>query len=108
MAVVALCLAAAVAAAAPVAPLATAGAGLAEAVLPAGAAMGLGSHGECTVGVSSLTPLPFLVVVLGLEVLCVSGLGCTAAPAMAAHGERITGFSVFFFLDCFSLALAAE
>ena len=84
-----LCLAAAAAAAAPVAPLATEGAGPAEAVLPAGAAMGLGSHGECTVGVSPLPPLPFFVVVLGLEILCVRGLGCSAAPDVGAHGECI-------------------
>ena len=64
-----LCLAAAAAAAAPVAPLATEGAGPAEAVLPAGAAMGRGSHGECTVGVSPFPPMRFIVVVLGLEVL---------------------------------------
>ena len=55
-------LAAAAAAAAPVAPMATGGAVPAEAVLPAGAAMGLGSHGECTVGVQSLTSLPCLDV----------------------------------------------
>ena len=105
-AVVTLCLAAAAAAAAPVAPLATEGAGPAEAVLPAGAAMGRGSHGECTVGVSPFPPMRFIVVVLGLEVLYVCGLGCSAAPDVGAHGECITGASVFFFLGCFSLALA--
>ncbi len=89
------------------APLATEGAGPAEAVLPAGAAMGRGSHGECTVGVSPFPPMRFFVVVLGLEVLYVCGLGCSSAPDVGAHGECITGASVFIFLGCFSLALAA-
>ena len=62
------CAVAAAAAAAPVAPLATGGAGPAEAMLPAGAAMGLKSHGECTAGMPSFTPLFFFVVVFALTV----------------------------------------
>ena len=71
----------AAAAAAPVAPMATGGAVPAEAVLPAGAAMGLRSHGECTVGLPLLVPLPLFVVVFALLVLRVLCLGCSVAPA---------------------------
>ena len=68
-------LAVAAAAAAPVAQLATGGADPAEAMLPAGAAMGLRSHGECTVGLPLLVPLPLFVGVLALLVLRVLCLG---------------------------------
>ena len=81
--------AAAAAAAAPVAILATGFAVPTEALLPAGPAMGLRSHGECTTGVVSLAPAPLLVVFV-LLVFCVRCLGSVSA-AKGAHGVLITG-----------------
>ena len=94
----------AAAAAAPVAMLATGVAVPAEAELPSGAAMGLGSHGECTVG----SPSPasaFFFDVFALLGFC-ARLPGSESVASGAHGLLITGFSVLFVLVCFALALA--
>ena len=86
--------------------MATGGADPAEAMLPAGAAMGLRSHGECTVGLPLLVPLPLCDGVLALLVLRMLCLGCSVASAKGSQGVVITGGSVLFFLASFALALA--
>ena len=94
----------AAAAAAPVAVLATGVAAPAEAELPAGAVMGLGSHGECTVGSSSLASA-FFFDVFSLLAFC-ARLPGSESVSSCVHGLLIAGFSVLFVLVCFTLALA--
>ena len=88
-AVVALRCAGAAAAAAPVAMLATGVAVPAEAELPAGAAMGLGSHGECTVGSPSSASAFFF------DVFALLGF-CARLPGSESVSSRVFPLSSFF------------
>ena len=92
----------AAAAAAPAALLAAGGADPAEAMLPAGPAAGLRSHGEFTVGGAS--SLPFVCF---FGCVCFCAIWVWFGVATAFHGVTMIGAVSFLLLARFVLVLAA-